>query len=97
MKIKLQEAFDLIQAADVVKLFTGDGFVRPQIFIEEVKGEPGNEVMYVSWEDDENEFGFRITEGRNFEVEREGHKITFIDSEGDTAEFQLFREVPVLP
>ncbi len=97
MKIKLQEALDLIEAADSVKLTDMDGFILPQIFVEGTCGDPLNEVMYVSWEDDSNEYGFRVIEGQNLEVERDGHKLTIIDSEGEPIELQLFREVPILP
>jgi hypothetical protein len=96
VKIKLQEALDLIEAADTVKLTDGDGVILPQIFVEGLCGEPTNEVMYVSWEDERDEFGFRVCEGDNLEVEREGHKLTLIDSEGEPFELQLFREVPIL-
>jgi hypothetical protein len=96
MKINLQEALDLIGAADVVKLRDNDGYILPQIFVEGANGDPRNEVMYVSWEDDRNEFGFRVTEGENLEVERDGHKLTLTDSEGDPFELHLFREVPIL-
>ena len=96
MKIKLQEALDLLNAADVVKLLDMDGFIIPTINFDDITGDPLNEIMYVSWEDDRNEFGFRVTEGENTEVERDGHKLTFIDSEGNPFELQLFREVPIL-
>ena len=45
MLINLQEALDLVEAADVVKLLDGDGFIRPQIYTEGINGEPDNEVM----------------------------------------------------
>ena len=96
MKIKLQEALDLIEAADVVKLRDNDGYILPQIFVEGTCGVSDNEVMYVSWEDDRDEFGFRVIEGENLEVERDGHKLLMTDSEGDPFELHLFREVPIL-
>ena len=97
MKIKLQEALDLIESADVVKLLDMDGYIRPLVFTEGVKGDPTNEVMYITWEDERDEFGFRVIEGVNAEVERDGHKLTFINEDGDPFELQLFREVPILP
>jgi hypothetical protein len=96
MKIKLQEALDLIEAADVVKLLDMDGYILPQIFVEGTCGVSDNEVMYVSWEDEGQEFGFRVAEGENLEVERDGHKLVLVDSEGEPFELHLFREVPIL-
>lgn len=96
MKIKLQEALDLLNAADVVKLTDVDGFITPSISTCEITNDALNEVMYVHWHDDHYEFGFRVTEGDNTEVERDGHKLTFIDSEGEPFELQIFREVPIL-
>jgi hypothetical protein len=52
--------------------------------------------MYVSWHDDDNDFGARFLEEGNDEVERDGNKIVIIDSEGSEFEFNLFRLVPVL-
>jgi hypothetical protein len=97
MKIKLQEALDLLRTADVVKLTDMDGYIVPNINFDEINGDPLNEIMYVSWEDDHDEFGLRVIDGENTEVERDGHKLTFIDSEGEPFELQLFREVPILP
>ena len=97
MKIKLQEALDLINSADVVRLIQHNGYVCPHISIERVVNEPTNEVMFVSWEDHRDEYGFRVLEDQNLEVEREGHKIIMTDSEGEPCEFHLFREVPILP
>ena len=97
MKIPLQEALDLIEASDVVKLLDGSSFILPHITTEGVVGDPDNEVMYVTWEDDHHQFAFRVSEGDITEVERDGHKLTLIDSEGDSFELHLFREVPILP
>lgn len=96
MLIPLQEALDLIEAADVVKLLDSDGYIRPMIYTEGLNGEPDNEVMYVGWEDDGQEFAMKVNEGENLQVERDGHKLTFIDNEGDPFELHLFREIPVL-
>lgn len=97
MKIPLQEALDLIEASDVVKLLDGNGYILPHITTEGVVGDPNNEVMYVTWEDDHHQFAFRVSEGENVEIERDGHKLTIIDDEGDSFELHLFREVPILP
>lgn len=96
MKIKLQEALDLIQAADVVKLTDMDSFFEPNISFSDIENKPSNEFMYVSWHDDNDEFGARFLEEGNEEVEREGNRIVIIDSEGSEFEFNLFRLVPVL-
>jgi hypothetical protein len=97
MKIPLQEALDLIEASDVVKLLDGSSFILPHITTEGTNGDPDNEVMYVTWDDDDGDFSFRVCEGENIEVERDGHKLTIIDDEGDSFELHLFREVPILP
>ena len=97
MKIKLQEALDLIRAADVVKLTDMDSFFEPVISFSDIENKPDNEFMYVSWHDDDNDFGARFLEEGNDEVERDGHTIIITDSEGSEFEFNLFRLVPVLP
>jgi hypothetical protein len=97
MKIKLQEALDLIQAADIVRVTDMDGSIEPNISLSPVENKPSNEFMYMSWEDGYNdEFGARFLEEGNEEVERDGNKIVIIDSEGSEFEFNLFRLVPVL-
>ncbi len=96
MKIKLQEALDLIQAADIVRVTDMDGFIEPTISFSDVEGKPDNEFMYMSWDDEHDEFGARFIEEGNDEVERDGHKIVIVDSEGSEFEFNLFRLVPVL-
>jgi hypothetical protein len=97
MKIKLQEALDLIQAADVVRVTDMDGFIDPRISFSDIEGKPDNEFMYMSWDDEHDEFGARFLEDGNDEVEREGNRIVIVDSEGSEFEFNLFRLVPVLP
>lgn len=96
MKIKLQEALDLIQAADVVRVTDMDGFIDPRISFSDVEGKPDNEFMYMSWDDEHDEFGARFLEEGNEEVERDGNKIAITDSEGSEFEFNLFRLVPIL-
>ena len=96
MKIKLQEALDLINSADVVRLIQHNGYVCPHISIDGVVNDPRNEVMLVTWEDRRDEYGFRVVEEGNNEVERDGHKLIMTDEEGDAFELHLFREVPIL-
>ena len=95
MKIKLQEALDLIEAADVVKL-PNDGYIIPHITTDEISGEYDNEVMLVTWDEDGQEYAIRVPEQGNEKVERDGHKLTFMDNEGEPFELHLFREVPIL-
>ena len=97
MKIKLQEALDLIEAADVVKLPDGNGYIVPHITTDEISGEYDNEVMLVTWDEDGQEYAIRVPERGNEEVERDGHKLIFVDDEGERFELHLFREVPILP
>lgn len=98
MKIPLQEALELIESADIVKLTNGDHFYLPHISIEATNGDPTNEVMIVTWNEEGYDYAFKVVEGEvNTEVERDGHKLTIIDDEGKPFELQLFREVPVLP
>ena len=96
MKIKLQEALDLIQAADVVRVTDMDGFIEPHISFSDIENKPDNEFMYIGWDDDNDEFSARFLEGHNDEVEREGNRIVIVDSEGSEFEFNLFRLVPIL-
>lgn len=96
MKIPLQDALDLVDSADVVKLLSMDNYIRPMIYIEGINNDPSNEVMYIRWEEDDQEFAIQVPEGENAEVERDGHKLTFIDDEGEPFELHLFREVPIL-
>jgi len=48
MKIKLQEALDLIQAADVVKVTDMDSYFEPSISFSDIENKPANEFMYLS-------------------------------------------------
>ncbi len=97
MKIKLQEALDLLRTADVVRVTDMDGFIEPRILFSDVEGKPDNEFMYISWDDEHNEFAVRFLEEGNAEVEREGNRIVIVDGEGSEFEFNLFRLVPILP
>ena len=96
MKIKLQEALDLIQAADVVKLTDMDSYFEPSISFSDIENKPDNEFMYVSWHDEHYEFAARFLEEHNAEVERDGNRVVIVDSEGSEFEFNLFRLVPIL-
>ena len=95
MKIPLQEALDLIESADIVKLTNGDHFYLPHISIDGINNDPLNEVMIVTWDEEGYDYAFKVTEGENTEVERDGHKLTMIDDSGEPFELQLFREVPI--
>lgn len=92
MKIKLQEALDLVASADVVKL---DYCIRPNVDFAEITGEPDNQVMFLTWEEDDQEYAIKVPESDNLEVERDGHKLTFTDEEGEPFEIHLFHEVPI--
>ena len=97
MKIELQYALDLIESADVVKLLDGDGYITPHITTDDIRGDYDNEVMIVTWDEDGQDYAIRVPEQDNEKVEREGHKLTFVDNEGEPFELHLFREVPILP
>ena len=96
MKIELQEALDLTESADVVKLLDGDGYITPHITTDEIRGDYDNEVMLVTWDEDGQDYAIRVPEEGNKEIEREGHKLVFTDDEGEPFELHLFREVPIL-
>jgi hypothetical protein len=96
MKIELQDALDLIESADVVKLLDGDGYITPHITTDDIRGDYDNEVMIVTWDEDGQDYAIRVPEQDNEKVEREGHKLTFVDNEGEPFELHLFREVPIL-
>ena len=96
MKIELQYALDLIESADVVKLLDGDGYIIPHITTDDIRGDYDNEVMIVTWDEDGQDYAIRVPEQDNEKVEREGHKLTFVDNEGEPFELHLFREVPIL-
>ncbi len=96
MKIELQDALDLIESADIVKLLDGDGYITPHITTDDIRGDYDNEVMIVTWDEDGQDYAIRVPEQDNEKVEREGHKLTFVDNEGEPFELHLFREVPIL-
>ena len=96
MKIKLQEALDLIRAADVVRVTDMDGFIEPTISFGDIENKPHNEFLYIGWDDDCGTYAARFIEENNLEAERDGHKIVLTDDEGSEFEFNLFRLVPVL-
>lgn len=97
MKIKLQEALDLIQSADVVRLTDGGGYINPSVSIDKVRKQSDNEVLFMGWEDQESGFDYslRVIEGNNAKVKRDGNKLTLIDDEGEPFELQLFRTIPM--
>jgi len=97
MKIQLDEALNLIESADVVRLTDGHHFHVPHISVEGANGNPENEVMIVTWSDEQFNFAFKVIEENNSEVERNGNKLSMIDSEGEPFELQLFRMTPILP
>lgn len=96
MRIPLQEALDRIESSDVVKLLDQSTYVRAQVYTKGANGDSENEVLYVGWEEDGNEFAIKAAEGENKEVEADNHKLIFIDTEGESFELHLFREVPIL-
>jgi hypothetical protein len=95
MKIPLQEALDLIEAADVVKLFDVSGYIIPHITTVDIRGSYDNEVMLITWNTNGQDYAIRTPEEGNKEVERDGHKLIFVDDEGEQFELHLFREVPI--
>ncbi len=90
MKIELQEALDLIEAANLVKLVNGNGYITPHITTDGVRGDYDNEVMLVTWDQDGQNYAVRVPEQDNEKIERDGHKLTFIDNEGEPFELHLF-------
>lgn len=97
MKIKLQEAFNLIQAADVVRVADLHNFVEPRISFRGIHNKPHNEFLYICWDDGWGSYAAGFIEENNLEAERDGHKIVLTDNEGSEFEFHLFRLVPILP
>ena len=96
MKIELQEALDLIESADVVKLLDGDGYITAHITTEGIINDSDNPVMIVSWRNDKWKMSLRVIEEGNEMIDREGHTLIFTDDEGEPFELHLFREVPIL-
>ena len=92
MKIKLQEALDLIESADVVKVKHGDYYPHAEVFINPVNDSPDKEVLYL----ETREYAFRVCESGNAKVKRDGHKLTFKNDAGYPLELHLFKEVPIL-
>ncbi len=95
MRIPLQEALDLIESADVVKLVDGDDYITPDVYTDGVTG-MNVEVLSVVWETDDGQFSIEAFEDDNREVERKGHKLIFISDDGSPFELHLFRTVPIL-
>ena len=92
MKITFQEASDLLNSADIVKLYEGDDVVYPVITFDTVDGS-----VHLSWDTDTDSYDMILSQKDNAEVEREGHALTFVDENGIGVDIELYREVPILP
>ena len=88
MKISYKEAVELIETADVVKINDDDECVI-NISPDDISPE-----LYVFWENDHEEFSVWANNFDN--IERNGHVLTFVDSEGELFDLYLYKIVPIV-
>jgi hypothetical protein len=78
--ITLQEAFTILE--DCSALIIDDNvLVYPRL--EDLTGDLKNEFLYLSWEEDGEDFEVRFLEGQNQNVQVSGSSLFLIDSEGE--------------
>jgi len=86
MKISYTEAIELIETADVVKINDDDECVINTSF--------NDTSLYVFWENDHEEFSVWANNFDN--IERNGHILTFIDTEGELFDLYLYKLAPIV-
>lgn len=75
--ITLQEAYDIIKSSKAV-IIDDDALCYPSL--SELTGDPGNEWLYVGWDDGENEFYTRFIEEEQ-KISFDGQSIYMLDYE----------------
>lgn len=91
---KLQEVLTLVGTADMITVDNGP--MLPGSGVTEVTGEPGNEVVYLSWVDDEGlSFGCKLTEGGIAAGEWVGAEFVCDDHEGQPTALRFFKVTPL--
>jgi len=88
MKISYEEAVELIETADVVKINDDDECV--------INTSP-NDIspeLYVFWENDHEEFSVWAN---NFDsIQKNDHVLTFVDNEGEEFDLYLYKLTPIV-
>jgi hypothetical protein len=81
-QVPLAEAMAIIESASAIVIDNGlDSVIYPSI--SELTGDPENEFMYLSWDDDGTEMSTRFKEENNREVTIAGASIFMEDAEGE--------------
>lgn len=87
MKISLQKAIELLNAASAVII---DNVVTyPSV--EDTTEEPDHQFLHISWEENAEEYNALFSEGNNQEVEVIGLSMFLISDEGDKEEITLLQ------
>jgi len=88
MKISYTEAIELIETADVVKINDDDECVINTSFNDT------SPELYVFWENDREEFSVWANNFDN--IERNGHILTFVTTEGELFDLYLYKLAPIV-
>ena len=84
-KITLQKAYELIESSAAI-IIDNNTLMYP--CLDELNGEPDNEWLYCSWNDDYNDYYIKFIE-EDQDIFFDGSTITMKDSEDDLIEIKL--------
>lgn len=90
----LQAVLDLLRTADAITV--DDGPLLSDSDVSDVTGDADNEVVYLSWVDDEGLlFGCKLTEGGIAAGKWVGTKFVCEDHDGQPTVLRFFRMIPM--
>ncbi|WP_186125970.1 hypothetical protein [Burkholderia gladioli] len=81
-----------LHEADVLR--THDSPLLTSRETSDVTGDPGNEIVHLSWEDHEYGYAVSLTEGAIASGQRAADAFHCLDGEGDALALTLYRLVP---
>jgi len=79
-KITLKEAYDILEKASAV-IIDDNALVYRSLW--ELDGNDENEFLYLSWENDRDEYNLKFCEGDNKEVKVSGSSLFLYDTDAD--------------
>ena len=95
MKVLLEEAIELLQAASAV-IVDDNAVVYPSVWTEGM-GEDDNEFLYLEWDQGTHEYNAKFSEGPNREITVIGSSMFLIDTEGDERQITLLKPWDIDP
>lgn len=87
---KIHKILNLFSAKLIVHIIN-DGVNISRIAVEDVKGDPDNEVLYIGWDgEDGEEYVAKFTEQSLNDVAIYNGNLVIVDSEGDDVEIAFY-------